>query len=160
MLCGSAAMEAILSIARTTTIRFKMPGAINSNGFLPFPTPAEAVDLHGAYNMSANRGYLAQQQYAYLAEGMQVPASDVKQWFNKERRRMGHQGNYHKYQSHPKRRGQRTKLPLSRGKAPLATNIDEVPSATHAPETKSEYFKEDTPRRSRWMSSGQITLSP
>ena len=52
----SAAMEAILSIARTTATRFKMQGAINLNRFLPFPTPAEAVDLRGGYNMSANRG--------------------------------------------------------------------------------------------------------
>ena len=104
MLCGSAAMEAILSIAKTTTIRFKMQGAINSDGFLPFPTPAEAVDLRGAYNMSVNRGYLAPKHYASLTERMWVPASSVKQWFNEERVAIGHQGNYHKYASHPKRK--------------------------------------------------------
>ena len=27
---------------------------------------------------------------------MQVPASSVRQWFNKERIRQGHQGNYQK----------------------------------------------------------------
>ena len=120
---------------------------------LPFPTPAEEVDLRGAYNSSGTRGYLSQQQYASLAERMQVPASSIRQWFNEERMRMGHQGNYHKYSSHPKRRGKppavevRMKLPLSRGKAPSATHTPEAPSATHVPKAKGEYYEEDTPHK-------------
>ena len=47
------------------------------------------------------RGYISQQQYTSRAERMQVLASSVRQWFNEERMRMGHQGNYHKYLSHP-----------------------------------------------------------
>ena len=99
------------------------------------------MDLRGAYNLSANQGYLAPQHYASLAEKMGVPVPSVKQWFNEERMAKGHAGNYHKY---PKRKGKppsvevRTNVPLSRGKAP---------SATYVPEAKGEYFEDDIPQK-------------
>ena len=153
MLCGCVAMEVVLSIAKTTATRFQMQGAINLNCPLPIPTPTKAVDLRRVYNLSAARGYLFQQHYASLAEKMRVLASFVRQWLNEERMRMGHQGNYHKYPSQPKRRGKppavevRTKLPLSRQKAPSATHTPEAPSATNVPKVRGEYYEEDTPQK-------------
>ena len=144
MLCGKVAMEAILSIARASATRFKMQGAINLNRSLPFPTSPRLWTSAELTTCMLTGGYLAPQHYASLTERMAVPASSVKQWFNKERMAMGHQGDYHKYPSHPKRKGKppavevSMKLPLSRGKAPSATHIPEVPSATHVPEQRSK----------------------
>ena len=77
MLCGNAAMVAILGIAMTTATWFQMQGAINLNCSLPFLTPAEEGDLGQAYNISANRGYLTPQHYAALADKMRVPVTTV-----------------------------------------------------------------------------------
>ena len=113
MICRNAAMEVILGIARTTTTRFKMQG----------------------------RGYLAPQHYTSLAEKMGEPVPTVKKWFNQERMPKGRAGNFH---TTPKRKGKppavevRSHLPLTRGKAP---------SATYIQETKGEYFKDDTPQK-------------
>ena len=79
---------------------------------------------------------------------MQVRGSSVRQWFSKEMMRLGHQGNY---PSHPKRRGKppavevRKKLPLPRGRPPSTAHTPEDTSTACVPETKGEYYKQDTP---------------
>ena len=152
MLCGNAAMEVDLSATKTAATRFQMQVAINANRLLPFPTPAEKVCLLGAYDSSGARGYLKPQQYRSLAKQMQVPASSVRQWFTEERMRQGHQGDYQKYPSQPKKRGRpptvevRTKLPLQRWRQPSTSHAPEDTRTMSTPEPKGEYYKEETPQ--------------
>ena len=80
MICGNAAMEASLGIARTTATWFQMQRAINSSLPLPFPTPTEETELRQAYTMASNWGYPLLPLYTALADRMEVPVKDVKNW--------------------------------------------------------------------------------
>ena len=55
MVCGSAAMEAITSIAKTTATRFQMQQATDLSSPLPFPTVKEAPSMK-TYGMAITRG--------------------------------------------------------------------------------------------------------
>ena len=146
-------MIVVLSATKAAATRFQTKVAINANRPLLFPTPAEKICLLGAYDSSVVRGYLNPQQYKSLSRKMQVPASSVRQWFNEERMRRGHQGDYKKYPSHPKKRGQppavnvRTKLPLQRGRQPSTTHTPEATVTASTPESKGEYYEDETPHK-------------
>ena len=56
MVCGNAAMEAIMSIASATATRFQMQQATNLSRPLPFPTVKETDSLRLAYDIAATRG--------------------------------------------------------------------------------------------------------
>ena len=165
MMCGNATLEVVLSATKAAATRFQMQVAINANRPLPFPTPAEKICLLGAYNSSGIRGYLNTQQYKSLAKKVQVPASSVRQWLNEKRMRQGHQGDYQKYPSHPKKRGQppavevKTNLPLPRGRQPLTAHTPEATVTASPPRPKGSTTKMRPLIRSRWASFGQTALT-
>ena len=78
--------------------------------------------------------------YTAFADRIGVRVKDVKNWYAKERKVLGHSGNFHvspKCKDKPPTIEVRTRLPLTpRGNAP---------SASYVPDSKGKYMEEDSP---------------
>ena len=136
MVCGSAAMEAITSIAKTTATRFQMQQAKNLSGPLPLPTVKETASLKMAYNMAITRGRPSPPAINALMRETGMGMKDIKGWFSDERKARGHAGQGWA----PTK--ETTPSVEVRARIPAPARRP-VPSASYAPSHMQEYIEED-----------------
>ena len=117
-----------------------MQRAIKASLPLPFLTPTKAAELRHSYNMASNWGYPPPHAYTAFTNQMGVRVKDVKKWYTKVRKALGCSGNFHvtlKCKARPPTIEVKTRLPI--------TAREKVPSASHVPDPKGKYMKEDSP---------------